>query len=194
MLKKTKALLLSASLLMTGASALAASPGLYVGGQLGYNDITVGSLSPSYFKTFNGFGGGLNVGYNFMLNKQWMLGTEASWNYLGSFEDTGDDFQAAALFATATATITDKLDGILKVGFGREYISGDDTDNIARSDMAGIAAVGLAYNLDEHWDLNLQYTHIFGKSLTDILVYDSNSAISFNTYMVGVTYNFGNIS
>jgi opacity protein-like surface antigen len=198
MLKKTTSLLLTAALATTGASAFAAGSGFYLGAGLSYSHIEMGSLPSYYFQTFNGVGAGFRLGYDFKLGNatfnRYMVGVELSTHYLGTLEQTNDGVTAVNLLATGTVAFNEQLSLVAKAGFTREIISGGDDDNIARSDFSPTAAVALVYNFNSNWDINFQYNHIFGSSLSSIYLRDSNSAITFDTFMLGATYHFGSFS
>ncbi len=166
-------------------SALAVNPGFYLGANISYNNIDTGAAPVAY----KGLGGGISLGYNFQTNEHIILGIESTGNYLGSFSNFDYSLSAGTLVGTGTYIVNKQLDAFLKIGIARENLS--DGNDYGSSDIAPTASLGVALNLNPQWDLDLQYTHIFGGSIRGVVYNRSDRAFTFNSVLVGMTYYFG---
>ncbi len=184
-----------AALALAG-SAVAATPGAYVGGQLGWGDTHVDFDPSATSSDTTGVAGRVNAGYQF--NN--FLGAELGYTQFttadahGLFFHESEQTKAVDLVAKATLPLADGFSLFGKLGVadeineahinvGNNVMSWSDQDD--RNRVLPTFGAGVAYAFNEHLAGDVSWMHIQKCG--------SNDGTINNTDLVGVglTYSFG---
>lgn len=165
----------------------ATNPGFFIGANLSYNDIVSGGSKLNY----NSTGAGFTVGYNFNPTPKFLVGLELGANYLGNIGQGNVNVFASNALLSGTIIISNLVDTSLKVGISQEYLSKDHLFHFyATSNLAPTLGYSLSFQLNQHLDLSLEYTHIFGQSLKAAINHPNGNAFSYNNYSLHLNYYF----
>ena len=105
--------------------------GIQAGGAWGNADVDYKAglqndhyLSETHGLDVNGFTGGVFAGYNWLLNKNWLVGIEGEWNYISAddTDDVVDSITGVSRYPHQT-TVEQKWDASLRLRTG--YVLGD---------------------------------------------------------------------
>ncbi|MCW5589069.1 MAG: porin family protein [Legionellales bacterium] len=166
------------------------SQGLYITGQLGAAQIATPTTndrtgaSPLNGKARGAFAWGLNAGYQFLVNPNFLMGAELAYHDDGyssvtfasnnQYRITSEQFD---LLATFRYVLNSQWSVFLKPGIARlqqHYSiwqiarnSGIDPVTTTRH-FKPVLAVGASFALNNHNALSLTYQHTFGKNLNTI--------------------------
>ena len=200
---KKLALGLGVAALALSTTAMAANTGWYAGGQLGwnkyYNTSASGSSLSLKAKSTSGVGYGVHAGYNFMKYFGLQLGFQKYSDL--TYKTTTSNATAVtgkyydiSLMAMGYYNLSNTMDLFGGVGMAyvkeKESVSGSSkTQNFYRPKLA----VGLGYNLDQNWNVNLSYSYIFGKGKLKDVTSSSNLdkySPAITMLALGVDYSF----
>lgn len=195
-----------------------AKTGFYVGGALGYampkapdsNELenVLAALTPPYLATVDNskknFTFGLNLGYNYALNANWMIGAELSYlNFGGNDYSANDGLAPISMnidsdgiqgMFTGTYVASNGFNAFAKVGAIYESTSYDDLHNIGVVDTTNkklipAAALGIGYMPIQNLNVVLQYEHTFGEDYNDVgTLLTTNKPMTQDVITLGVNY------
>lgn len=156
-----------------------------------------------------GFIGGAQVGYNWQVAPNWVIGVE--WMFDGSAlsasTTTGPGGMAANTRIDWLTMVTGRagyaMNNWLVYGKGgaalvRDRFSltdagGDNPSGTAETSAGWVAGAGLEYGITQNWTLKVDYSHIGGLSTGMLITGVGNTATfsrTFDLATVGINYKF----
>ena len=165
----------------TAAATYGRWQGLYVGGHFGYGGGNLGTSTNAIMNeaeffpsTVTGFIGGYQVGYNFQLPNNVVLGFEGDVTFVGPrdrkatglapFNTTLDYFATArARLGYAFGNLLPYVTGGAAWSQSKVGINDSEGNAIAAKSAAHfgwVAGAGVEYAIDRHWSTNIEYNYI----------------------------------
>jgi hypothetical protein len=203
-----KYLLTTLSILALGlagtAHAKLADGSPYINAQAGVGGIDTTNISDNtedkeYAKTQEGVAYRLSAGYLFDINKAVKIGPELSYTGYPTNKYGNDDLNFDISGHYYSVGVNTKVfiakqfyvGGALSAAFVKQQISGEAgsyTDNFdTKKKVLPEARAEVGFDLSKTIDLNLSYSHVFGKKIESI---DNITVAPIDTVMFGVGVNF----
>ncbi|MCW5681345.1 MAG: porin family protein [Xanthobacteraceae bacterium] len=180
--------------------------GQYIGIHGGYawatNETALGAIGPGDI-SLTGAYGGVQVGYNYHLSRNWVLGYEVDFSF-------GDINGSAVIGGLPVPSQTDYFGTArTRLGYangpwliyGTAGLAWANNDmpvapgviNFDRWHVGYAVGAGVEYALAPNWSLKLEYLFAdFGDSRVSNGVFNFDSDLSFSTVRVGLNYRFAN--
>lgn len=191
-----KKILLLSCLSFFGAAGFALGQGLYAGVDAGWAWPSKPNVAGTSSTTNKNYTAGGQLGYNYMLNSNWLIGAEAGYRNFGRVDyDPGvavlkdDDWQP---YATLTYLIgTSGFDVYGKAGYARETSELDysATGNVtSTSGWVPSIAAGVGYSFLDNFNFFGEWQHNFGQRSSNALT--ENKPIALDAATLGMSYIF----
>jgi len=196
--------------------------GFYIGGNVGgaweSGTITDNFTGASFSNTRSGFIGGGQIGYNWQVSPNWVLGVEGMFDGADIRSDTGTvTVPVPSAIDPTTFTATAKVDWITTVGarfgyavnnwlwYGKagggwvhdRVTVNDITDglSVSVSDTRGgwMAGGGIEYGFTPNWTARVDYTHIGLSDVTNTGLFVGDTITlsrHFDMVTAGINYKF----
>lgn len=173
--------------------------GLYFGGHVGYGDgeAIVNPAAPLIVAGIDGVFGGVQIGFNRHLSRNWVVGLEADI----SFSDINGPVPAPGVgafsnnwFGTVRGRLGYAFDRVLVYGTGGVAYGNNTANNgvlsIDQTHFGWAAGAGVELALNRMWSVKFEYLHIDLGSETYFAAPAAAIPVEFNTFRVGVNYRW----
>ena len=198
--------------------------GFYIGGNLGgaweTGTLTDNFFGTSFSNTRSGFIGGGQIGYNWQVAPQWVLGVEWMFDGTDIRSNTGTVAVVDPVLGAATLSASEKVDWITtvaarfgyaannwlfygKAGGGWVHDSATVTEITAVGNAFSVSAsdtrsgwlvgAGIEYGITPNWTMKVEYDHLGLENVTrgGLFVNDSVTlSRRFDMVTVGLNYKF----
>jgi opacity protein-like surface antigen len=184
------------------AFAVTAQSGVYVGAAGGWSfskDYTTSSVSATS-STNKNYTFGANLGYDYALNQNVLVGAEAGYLNFGkttySSSSTADlDVKNSGyqILATSTYLMSNGFNGFVKAGAIKQKEDADiSVVNVSESESKWLPAtvLGVGYMPMQNLNVALQWEHTFGDNNTNAATDTSTKPQTQDAITLGVTYKF----
>jgi outer membrane immunogenic protein len=179
--------------------------GLYVGVHGGYasgNADVVGGGATGSGSPKGGFGG-FQIGYNYLITPNWLLGTEADASF-GDINDSTTNFAPSTFKANTFGTVRGRLGyvhgpwliyGTAGTAWANTEWSAPGPISTDRTQVGWTGGVGVEYAFAPNWSAKVEYLYAdFGDSRRNVGLGATpvNTDLTMSMVRAGVNYHFGN--